>query len=91
MGAKKVAVKYCGGCNPRYDRAALVSGVFEAFPELAPALLTDPDIWLALLVSGCSRRCVANAGLQGSKGNLAICPQDNIDKLKEAVNRLVAE
>ena len=29
----KVGIKYCGGCNPRYDRAAFVSRLLPAHPE----------------------------------------------------------
>ena len=30
-----VGVRYCGGCNPRYDRAALVHSLEVSFPEVS--------------------------------------------------------
>ena len=29
----KVGIKYCGGCNPRYDRGEFVSKLLAAHPD----------------------------------------------------------
>jgi len=54
-------IRYCGGCNPTYDRVALVSellsvsGWAKKGGSLAPG-----DIWLG--VCGCTRECVRPPG-----------------------------
>jgi len=30
---KKVGIRYCGGCNPRFDRGAMVKRICEKHPE----------------------------------------------------------
>ena len=30
---RQIGVRYCGGCNPRYDRVALVKRIGGFFPE----------------------------------------------------------
>lgn len=59
-----VAVRYCGGCNPRYDRVALVKRLEQFFPgqTFVPA---QPGIpYPAVLVAcGCSVRCANVADL----------------------------
>ena len=30
----KIALRYCGGCNPRYDRIGLVEELKSRFPHL---------------------------------------------------------
>ena len=30
----KVGIKYCGGCNPRYDRVAAVNQLKREFPQV---------------------------------------------------------
>ena len=35
----KVGIKYCGGCNPRYDRAAFVERLLSDHPEWDAVLL----------------------------------------------------
>lgn len=40
MGDKqRIGVRYCGGCNPRYDRVAVVNKLASLLPqaELVPA------------------------------------------------------
>lgn len=51
-----VGLRYCGGCNPRYDRVAAVERLKARLPavELRPAA---PGQKLALVVCGCSARC----------------------------------
>ena len=61
-----VGVKYCGGCNPRYDRVALVQQLAAAFPRLSfsHARPEEPGDIL-LVVCGCSARCADLTGLEG--------------------------
>ena len=53
----KLYVKYCGGCNPMYDRSGLVR---EAAALLGAELSYEqPEMAdMRLLVSGCDRNCV---------------------------------
>ena len=52
---RKVFVRYCGGCNPGYDRVAAVTQLLET----GKLLLTTENsgACLRMAVSGCSRRC----------------------------------
>lgn len=53
----KRAVKYCGGCNPRYDRVALVrrleKDIGTPFVTAEPGTLYDE----LYVICGCSARC----------------------------------
>ena len=53
-----IGIRYCGGCNPRYDRVALAGKLAASFPELAfrPGL-TDSDCLAVLVFCGCPVRC----------------------------------
>ena len=90
MAEKKIAVKYCGGCNPRYDRAALVSRLAGDFPELIPTSSREPGCTLALVVNGCSCRCAAHDDIQAVKDKIVVCAQEDYDELRQAVSRLVS-
>ena len=60
----KMGLRYCGGCNPRYDRVALVKQLQQSLPgirfELADA---DAEHAAVLLVCGCSAQCVGLSDL----------------------------
>ena len=66
-----IGVRYCGGCNPRFDRVALVrrlAGYFPAcdFESAQPA----GDYPAVLVVCGCPSRCADTAGLGVPPGRL---------------------
>lgn len=53
-----VAIKYCGGCNPGYDRVALAEYIKNSLHgrvEFVPQDSEDADIVLA--VEGCKTCC----------------------------------
>ncbi|RLB00978.1 MAG: hypothetical protein DRG37_01085 [Deltaproteobacteria bacterium] len=59
MGKVKVGLKYCGGCNPDYDRVKAVEYIKEQLGdaiELVPAQTEDTD--MVLVVEGCEVCCV---------------------------------
>ena len=47
-----VGVRYCGGCNPRYDRVAAVRNLEARCPHIR-LLPAGPGQGLVLLVCGC--------------------------------------
>ena len=75
-----VAVKYCGGCNPRYDRVEFVRSLQKDFPGLEvigtlPPSAAEPDF--ALVVCGCPARCVQHEQLTGRRGKfITASPED---------------
>lgn len=50
-----IAVKYCGGCNPFYDRAALVRRLCSLLGR--PPVYTAEGADACICVSGCGRAC----------------------------------
>ena len=58
----KIAVKYCGGCNPSIDRANLVGQLAmllaDAHPDWKLVTLGDTEYDAVLLVNGCPVGCV---------------------------------
>lgn len=58
-------LKYCGGCNPRYDRAALAVRLKEDCPGVLLQPARPGVIYDALLVlCGCSARYADLSGLE---------------------------
>ena len=59
-----VGVRYCGGCNPRYDRTAALHALEEQFPGLRflPAAPGQP---LTLVICGCAAQCADVSDLEG--------------------------
>ena len=64
----KVAIKYCGGCNPDYDRIALVRFIKKSLiGKVEFVSAEDEDIDLVLAVEGCKTACADLSTFKGTK------------------------
>ena len=56
----KVGIRYCGGCNPRYDRAAMVKRLCGEHPEWEADIAREGVHYdLLLVIGGCGSCCAA--------------------------------
>lgn len=78
----KIAVKYCGGCNPRYNRRKAVESIEEYFnTKIIPYDESNiPDI--LLIVNGCESECI---NIKQDYSNYKTLLINSIDKIKEAI------
>jgi hypothetical protein len=57
---KKVGIKYCGECNPAYERVEMIQRVQSQLKDRFLFLRHDePDIEVMVLISGCHRACAS--------------------------------
>jgi len=64
----KVAIKYCGGCNPGYDRVALADYIKNSLHGRAQFVALDSQgIDLVLAVEGCKTCCADLSSLAGKQ------------------------
>jgi len=73
----KIRVKYCGGCNPNYDRLALVKQIEERLSGKAALVGAEGNgIVLVLAVVGCSIACADLTPLAGLEIRVITSPED---------------
>jgi len=54
----RIGLKYCGGCNPEYNRVGLVIQLEKRFKDQAIFLPPDDDnVDLILAIHGCATAC----------------------------------
>lgn len=54
----RVGIKYCGGCNPEYDRVAILDHIKQSLQdEIETVRPESEDVDLILSVNGCSTAC----------------------------------
>jgi hypothetical protein len=64
----RIGLKYCGGCNPVYDRVALVELIEKALEGIAEFVFPEgEDIDFILAVQGCNTCCADLTPFQGLK------------------------
>ena len=74
----RIGVKYCGGCNPRYDRTGLVA-------QLINKLGGEGLEWV---VCGCTAACAEHQSLNGARGKLVIHAQEQYAAALERLKQL---
>jgi len=64
----KVGIKYCGGCNPGYDRVALADYIVKSLHGKAEFVPLDHEhLDLVLAVEGCRTCCADLSSFQGKQ------------------------
>lgn len=64
----KIGVKYCGGCNSRYDRTKQVTKLMKQFPAHTFTYHPDQEVCdICLLVCGCMTACAAPEGIAAKR------------------------
>ena len=64
----KVAIKYCGGCNPDYDRVALAKYIEKSLlGKVEFVSAEDENIDLVLAVEGCKTACADLSAFKATK------------------------
>jgi hypothetical protein len=57
-GRKKIGIKYCGGCNPTYERVEMVQRVKYKLEDQSLFLRYDQqNLDVLVLINGCNRAC----------------------------------
>jgi len=85
----KVGLKYCGGCNPEYDRVSLVKHIQESLHDKVAFVTLESDrVGLILAVEGCSTACADLSAFQGVEIRVITTIDGAKRFIKEIRNRL---
>lgn len=77
QGQLKIRIKYCGGCNPNYDRVALVRQIEERLGDKVSLVGAESEgIDLVLAVMGCSTACADLTPFAGQEIRIITSPAD---------------
>lgn len=68
----RIGIKYCGGCNPRYDRVAAVKELQQRYPEWKIEPAGEGGQEYILVVCGCTAVCAGHAHLRPPNTNLSL-------------------
>ncbi len=76
----KVGIKYCGGCNPDYDRVALVKQIESRLQGKVEFVSPENDhVDFVLAVEGCKTACADLSSFQGKTIHV-ISRKEDVDK-----------
>jgi 4-hydroxybutyrate CoA-transferase len=80
----KIGVKFCGGCNPRFDRAALFREAQERYKDIAVFEPAKEEVTYdrLLVICGCSSACAGFGHLHYREKPIMVWEEGHIALLK---------
>ena len=81
---RKIGLKYCGGCSPRYDRVDMVKRIKEELGGTIEFVSPDePGIEFILAVMGCDTACANLDPFEGKLIRIITSEKDTEELIKE--------
>lgn len=88
---KRVGLKYCGGCDPAYDRVEYVRAIQEAGGDRIQWVPFEAeDYSILVIVSGCDRECIQEEMSSQAGRQTVISIRDN-SRSPEEILALILE
>jgi hypothetical protein len=80
----KVGIKYCGGCNPYYDRVALLKSIEDRLKGYVQFVAPDDgNSEIILVLEGCRTACADLNSFDDRTIRLISCRDDGEDFINE--------
>lgn len=83
-----IGIKYCGGCNPKFDRKEFVEELKRRHEDVNFEIASDKSNYeFVILVNGCPRACVSKNNYNTKRIESVDSP-NKLDVLDEIINKL---
>lgn len=87
-----VGVKYCGGCNERYDRMGAYRGILAQCSEYTKFEATSgreqKEFDLILILCGCQAQCPKTSNLKSKHGLISLFQDTDFEKVVQAIREI---
>jgi len=85
-----IGIKYCGGCNPTYDRPSVVSSLREHISKDHSIETAKQGIVydVVIILCGCSSACVSNNNLEAKYEKICITSGNYKSKLFNIIDKI---
>lgn len=80
-------IKFCGGCNPRYDRAEFARKIEDAYPHIDFQMNGSEIADVVIVLCGCSAACAEVTDSYGAAGRIVLWSPDAWDTLCSFLDR----
>lgn len=86
-------VRYCGGCNPRYNRGGAFRKIKKHFAGRIDFQHAEEDVDydLLLVISGCPNNCASTEHYKSKKGIVSIREEGQINTAIEELEKFLKE
>lgn len=86
----EIGIKYCGGCNPRYDRKEFAGYLESRFGRRFEAADTSKEYDVLIVLCGCSSGCAGISMYRVRGGSIVMVKSESdFDAAVKAVEKLL--
>lgn len=83
-----IGIKYCGGCNPKYNRTNFVKKLINKYKHIAFENYKDNTSYdIVIVICGCESACVNIDKLNGLK-KIIVTDKKDYNKVNKMFNEL---
>lgn len=85
-------VKFCGGCNPRYDRGKVLDTIKKHFGNRVDFLIAEENMKydFLLVIGGCTNCCASFAQYQWKSTYIKIWEEGHFNDVLEKIEDLIS-
>jgi 4-hydroxybutyrate CoA-transferase len=84
----KIGIKYCGGCNPRYDRVLFVEELQREFKDFDFETANTEQVYDALIVVGGCKSCCADHKRYQSDSRIFVTDKSDYTNVRNIIEKL---
>jgi len=85
-----ICVKYCGGCNPRYDRKKIIDNLRADFQNInIISQLDNATCDFVVVISGCMSACANHKDIDGKYGKFVVKDLNDYETLKTMLKTIL--
>lgn len=87
----RIGVRYCGGCNPRYDRVGMFRRLADMLPEAEFVLARDAEsLCAAIVICGCAACCADTGDLPVEVDCVYMKSAEDFESAREKLAQIVS-
>jgi len=86
----RCGVRFCGGCNPRYDRGKALVTLEEGLKGEVDFVIAEENVLydLLLVIGGCTNCCASYEQFNTKEGVIKMWDKTQIEKIARAIKEL---
>lgn len=87
----KCGIRFCGGCNPRYDRGKALLTLEEKLKDEVNFVIAEENVLydLLLVIGGCTNCCASYEQFKTKNRVLRMSDEADIENIVKVIKKLV--
>lgn len=84
-------IRFCGGCNPRYNRADALKTLEEEFKGEINFVIAEENVLydFLLVIAGCTNCCASYEQFKAKESVIKLSDEADIEKIVKIIKELV--